>query len=86
MLHKYCPGCGSLDFRMENGLPICIRCGYKGKFNEGGMDEINDFQRSLKARGHQTQMPTEKKVPTNAELKKKLDSLKGKKTDDFEII
>ncbi|HLC78897.1 MAG TPA: hypothetical protein VJG83_00565 [archaeon] len=91
MMHKYCPSCGSLDTKkLENGMEECSRCNFRGEMREGGMDQINALKRSIKASGSapKTTLSSkpESEIKTNSQLKNKLNSLKGKKTDDFEII
>ena len=93
MFHKYCPSCASLDIKkLATGTEECERCHFRGNFKEGAMDEINAFKKSLKGSIPQSpqgsaapQSPTAGAVGSQA-LKDKLKSLKGKKTDDFEII
>lgn len=72
--------------RLVSGMEECTRCKYRGAFKEGSMDEINSFKKSLKS-GITPAAPREINTgTTNAQLKAKLKSLKGTKTDDFEII
>ncbi len=92
MKHRYCPSCGSLDMkRLINGAEECLRCRFKGEFREGSMDEINSFRKGLKSSGTAVSAPSKGREAgigpaTGTQLKQKLDSLKGKKTDDFEIL
>ena len=96
MKHIYCPTCGSLDSkRLAIGGMECLRCKFKGVFREGSMDEINAFRKAMRpavsSGNSEIMMPKSpsgepRQVPSNAELREKLKSLKGKKTDDFEII
>ena len=89
MKHRFCPSCGSLDMkRLPTGMEECLRCKYRGEFKEGSMDEINAFRKSAKASAQSAQQgniqPPLQKGPSA--LKEKLSSLKGKKTDEFEIM
>jgi hypothetical protein len=90
MKFKYCPQCGSMDIKV-NALrqETCERCRYTGPMNEGAMDEINRFQKNLKSGSRGNLNKTEffpKKEDSSSQLKEKMKSLKGKSTDDFEII
>ncbi len=90
MKFKYCPQCGSMDIKV-NALKqeTCERCRYSGSMNEGAMDEINRFQKSLKsgARGNLNKNEfLSQKIDSASQLKEKMKSLKGRTTDDFEII
>jgi len=76
-----------------NGTTECARCHFLGEFREGSMDEINEFQKTHKSvfsgQGALNTASAAVKGPApsgNTELKNKLNSLKGKKTDDFEIL
>ena len=94
MKHKFCPSCGSLDMkRLVTGMEECIRCKYRGEFKEGSMDEINTFRKSHKpslspsSSSTVVQHGASQQAPKNhSALKDRLNSLKGRKTDDFEII
>lgn len=86
MLHKYCPSCASLDIRIVgNGIEECGKCRHRGDFREGAMDEINSFKKSL-GRGIPDAQPGQGKQSAREGLKARLNPLKGKKTDDFEIL
>lgn len=89
MKHKYCPSCGSMDIKnLSNGMEECVRCKFRGEFREGAMDEINSFRKSLKSGLGSAVSGLNKAAPSGSPsaLKDKLNSLKGKKTDDFEIL
>jgi len=93
MMHKFCPSCGSLDMkRLISGTEECVRCKFRGEFREGSMDEIDAFRKSKRPAAAAVSNPnagqsTNPNAPrtTNA-LKEKLAAMKGRKTDDFEII
>ena len=88
MMHRYCPSCGSLDLkRLAMGGEECTRCKFRGEAKEGSMDEIDAFRKSkrpLIAPSAQRQDVSGQKI--SPPLKDRLAALKGKKTDDFEII
>ncbi len=84
MKFKYCPDCGSMSFTQQLGKDKCIKCGFVGIMKEGAMNEINDFQKKLKSKASFSE--DKPKPVAQSSLKAKLDSLKGKKTDDYEIL
>ena len=86
MKMQYCSACASIDLKqLPSGLYECPRCKFVGKALEGSMDEINAFKTSLKRRSSEPVISPPLSQSKN-EFKEKLDSLKGKKTDDFEIL
>ncbi|MEM4257019.1 MAG: hypothetical protein QXZ13_04155 [Candidatus Diapherotrites archaeon] len=85
MKFKYCPKCGSMSFVKQLGNDKCVKCNFVGIMSEGAMDEINAFQKSLKS-GKNNFVNTNPKPGNLNYLKEKMNSLKGKSTDDFEIL
>ena len=93
MMHKYCPQCGSLDSkRLVTGMEECLRCKFRGDFREGSMDQINSLRKAKSPAPEPVSSPGSQQSfkpalgTSNKELKEKLKALKGKSTDDFEII
>ena len=86
---KYCPQCARMDLkRLPDGDFQCAWCKFKGTPREGAMDEINAYKTNIKSGGAPA-MPMGSGIKTDispSQLKQKLDSLKGKKTEDFEIL
>lgn len=86
---KYCPQCARMDLkRLPDGDFQCAWCKFKGTPREGAMDEINSYKQSIKSGGSPVMTGPGIKNPeiSPSMLKQKLESLKGKKTDDFEIM
>ncbi|MFH0954704.1 MAG: hypothetical protein V1777_01215 [Candidatus Micrarchaeota archaeon] len=91
MKMKYCPQCARMDMkRLQTGDHECIWCHYQGTPREGAIDEINAYKRNIKSGTCPAITPSAgtgiKTDISPGQLKQKLDSLKGKKTDDFEIL
>lgn len=49
MMHKYCPNCGSMDFKISGNQIQCNRCKYAGIPKEDSMDVINEFKKKAKS-------------------------------------
>ena len=91
----YCPKCAGIDLGTDSdtGMKKCKRCGYFGKMNEGAMDEINSHKLKLNRSigssetfvNEPVEMPPSSETTQN-QLKERLKSLKGKKTDNFEFL
>ncbi len=47
---KYCPNCGSMDYKNMGFQIQCMRCKYLGEPKQDSMDVINDFRKRLKGR------------------------------------
>lgn len=93
MKFKYCPQCAAIDMkRLPNGTEECIRCHYVGTVMEGAMHEINAYKQQLKSGAVRTMAADSKDTSSSelglsqARMQEKLKSLKGKKTEDFEIL
>ncbi len=92
MKFKYCPQCAAIDMkRLANGSEECIRCHYIGTPREGPMNEINAYKQQIKSGA--TRAPPSEAGPqkglvglSNSSQEQKLKSLKGKRTEDFEIL
>ncbi|MBU0636467.1 hypothetical protein KKE06_05565 [Candidatus Micrarchaeota archaeon] len=91
MKFHYCSKCAGVDLkRLSNGNQECLRCHFTGEAREGAMNEINAFKKQLdlekshepKEQSFSKQSEDPKK---DSEWQKKLGSLKGKRTEDFEI-
>ena len=91
MKFHYCPKCAGVDLkRLPNGTEECLRCHFIGESREGAMHEINAYKKQLDI--EKNPVPLEQSFPKQGEdpkketgLKKRLVSLKGKSTADFEI-
>ena len=89
MKMKYCPQCGAVDMKaLKTGLFECERCKYVGEPKEGGMDEINRLRTAMKYGSSSKANPSgdSLKQGSSNELKEKLQSMKGRKSEDFEIL
>ncbi|VVB99089.1 Uncharacterised protein [uncultured archaeon] len=89
---KYCPSCGGIDIKaLPTSRDQCMKCKFVGEMREGSMDEINQYAKSLKS-GIQPQLPGQQAGPAGpgvggaAQLKAKLNALKGKSTGDVEFL
>ena len=91
MKFRFCPKCGAVDMkRLPNGSEECNRCHYVGTAREGAMHEINTYRQQLK---HGSTSPLPPSEPSSsqskvsqAEIQQRLKALKGKSSDDFEIL
>jgi len=82
---KYCPNCACMDIkRNANGTEQCTRCGYIGEMKEGSIDEINAARK--RAVEGSKEASGERKLPTNRDLRERLEKLKGKKDENAEIF
>ncbi|MEK6957354.1 MAG: hypothetical protein AABW99_00005 [archaeon] len=93
MKMRFCPQCASLSLsQIGNGEIECTVCHYKGVAAEGSMDEMNALKKSFDRIKLKTVDFAPKKISGNELLKKenelgeKLKSMKGRKSDDFEIL
>jgi hypothetical protein len=78
--------------RLSNGSEECIRCHFVGTAREGAMNEINAYKQQVKSGAVRAppSMPAEPQKGlvglSQSSQEQKLKSLKGKSTDDFEIL
>ncbi|HZX19999.1 MAG TPA: hypothetical protein VFF13_03220 [archaeon] len=84
MLFNYCPDCAAVGFGSVEDAKC--KCGYNGPLNSGTMDEINSYKIRLNAGMSRKQPSKEYGAGTAPDTKKKMNTLKGIKSDDFEIL
>ncbi len=86
---KFCPQCAGIDIKaLSAASDQCLRCKYTGDMKEGGMDEINSYKKSLKS-GAVPSMPGQGAVQskfTNAQLRERLNAMRGKSSGDVEFL
>lgn len=85
MKFKHCLQCGSMGFTKKMNREICAKCG-SDSIGEGAMDEINKLQKSLKSGVRPAAPYVPPKEGTLSQLKEKMTAMRGKKTDDFEVL
>lgn len=92
MKFKYCPQCAAIDMkRLANSSEECLRCHYIGTAREGAMNEINAYKQQVKS-GAVRAPPSEARPQkglvglSQSSQEKKVKALKGKSTEDFEIL
>lgn len=85
---KFCPQCGSINVKAFPTGDHCTKCNYSGEMKEDSMDEINKYVKSLKngVPVQQGQNAGQKSGTSNAQLKAKLEAMRGMKTTDVEFL
>ncbi len=80
--------------RLPDGRDECLTCHYVGVAREGNISQINEYRKRMQAMGNaNTGMPSQGPAPprplkpgTSEDLKKKLESLKGKQFEGIEFL
>lgn len=96
MQYKYCPDCARMDIlRLPDGRDECKTCRYVGVAREGNLSQINEYKKRLMPSGdtgkeNPTTLRNVPKKPLQPgspeDLKKRLESLKGKQFEGIEFL